>query len=304
MSGERPPPKGPRDKTLVVDARPQGAGRTKALLTVLSGLEAGRIVPIPESGPLALGRGEEAGLRFDDASVSSVHANVALVLGDVVFSDNRSTNGSFVNDARVTGTVQLRDGDRIQLGSRTFLRFARVDAEEEEALRRVYDAALRDGLTGLYNRRHLEERLSAEISFALRHGTHLAVAMLDVDHFKRVNDTHGHPGGDAVLRAVASILTRGVRAEDLVARYGGEEFIVAVRGVDLAGAFTVADRLRQQVQAAAIPFGGAPIRVTASFGVASLACCPPAQRDRSTLVALADARLYRAKEQGRNRVVG
>jgi two-component system cell cycle response regulator len=299
------PPSSKEFHTLVVEAQPPSRGsRTKGVITVLSGVETGRVMAVGDTVVLKIGRAPDCGLRFDDASVSSAHANLACIGGQHVFSDARSTNGSYVNDVRVTEPVILKDGDRIQLGSSTFLRFSLVDPEEENALRRVYEAALRDGLTGVYNRKHLEERLDAEVSFALRHDTHLSVVMIDVDFFKRVNDTYGHLGGDAVLKTVAGILGTGLRAEDIVARYGGEEFTIVARNIDVARACALAERLRYAIAQTVVPFNGHQIRVTSSAGVASLACCPPDKRDRTTLVGIADKRLYRAKETGRDRVVG
>jgi two-component system, cell cycle response regulator len=290
-------------QTLVVEPNPSSrTAATRGVLTMMSGPETGRVHPIPEGGVLTLGRAPDCGIRIDDASVSGRHANIARIAGDYVFSDARSTNGSFVNDARVTTPIQLRDGDRIQLGSTTFLRFSLVSVEEEAALRRVYEAGVRDGLTGVYNRKHLEDHLDAEVSYANRHQSALSIVMLDIDHFKKVNDTYGHVAGDAVIRAFAAILTRALRAEDIVARYGGEEFTIVARGIDVQAAAVMAERVRHAVTQQIVPFGPHQIRFTSSAGVASLACCGP-KRDRLSLVGLADQRLYRAKEQGRNRVV-
>jgi two-component system cell cycle response regulator len=251
---------------------------------------------------MTLGRSDTCGARFDDASVSGVHARIACVAQAYIIMDAGSTNGSYVNDVRVQTPVHLHDGDRVQLGSSTFLRFSLVSEDEEKALRKMYEAALRDGLTGIFNRKHLEERLDAEIAYALRHKSELSLVILDVDHFKRVNDTHGHLAGDAVLRGVAQVLSHGVRAEDVLGRYGGEEFVVVARGIPLPGAHQLADRLRATLGATPIHFGAMALSVTASAGVASLTCCQ-GRADKTTLLALADARLYKAKQAGRNRVV-
>ena len=162
---------------------------------------------------------------------------------------------------------------------------------------------MKDGLTGVSNRKHLEERLDAEISYAIRNNTELSFVMLDVDHFKRVNDTWGHPAGDAVLRFLASVLKQTLRTEDLLARYGGEEFCILVRGVDARTTTAVADRLRLWISQSPVVWEGTQIWITSSAGVASLACCGD-KRDKATLMATADQRLYKAKNGGRNRVVG
>jgi diguanylate cyclase (GGDEF)-like protein len=177
-----------------------------------------------------------------------------------------------------------------------------VSEDEEKSLRRMYEAALRDGLTGVFNRKHLEERLDAEIAYAHRRQTELSVVMLDVDHFKRVNDTYGHLAGDAVLKGVAETLLRTIRSEDVLGRYGGEEFVVVTRGIAVTGAHLLAERLRATLAATKIPFGPTLLTLTASAGVASLGCCG-GRTDKTTLLSVADARLYRAKQAGRNRVV-
>jgi diguanylate cyclase (GGDEF)-like protein len=295
------PPSSRIEQTRAVDAGPRSV-RRYGVLTVTSGLETGRVLSIPANAVTKLGRAPECTYSFDDGSLSREHATVFRAGGDYILKDT-STNGTFVNDERITTAVVLRDGDRIQLGSNTLLRFALVDEEEEASLRRVYEAAILDGLTGIHNRKHLEERLAAELALALRSGDPLSVIIFDVDHFKKVNDTHGHLAGDAVLKGVASRIARLLRPDDFVARYGGEEMVVVARATDLEAATAMAERLRLAVAAEPIRFEARDIAVTASAGVASLACCGE-QRDRATLLGTADRRLYAAKQAGRNRVVG
>jgi two-component system, cell cycle response regulator len=278
--------------------------RSHGVLSVLSGPDAGRVMALPPGAIITLGRSDECTYRFDDISLSRVHARLMYVNGQYIFHDDGSTNGSLVNGApSVRKPSPLRDGDRLQLGTSTSLRFALVTEDEERALVRAYEASMRDGLTGVFNRKHLDERLEAEIAFSLRHHTPLTVIMADVDHFKRVNDTHGHQAGDVVLRHVAGLLGGALRTEDLLARYGGEEFVVVARAIALDDGLTLAERLRQTVAQTPVHFQGSGLRVTLSAGVASLACCGP-RPDRSTLIGIADARLYRAKASGRDRVVG
>ncbi|HEX4404723.1 MAG TPA: GGDEF domain-containing protein [Polyangia bacterium] len=288
-------------KTQVVDTDPRSTVR-RGVLLVSSGLDAGRVLRLPNRPLVTFGRAPECDFPFDDASLSREHARLAVAMGEYVIKDADSTNGSFVNDARITTAKRLNDGDRIQLGSNLVLRFSLVDDAELEALERVYNAAIKDGLTGVYNRKHLEERLDAEIAFANRQGTALSVAIFDVDHFKKVNDTYGHLGGDQVLKTVAGTLAATLRVEDVLARYGGEEFVVVARGLDVAHGVALADRARALLASTKMEFEGKTFQVTTSAGVASLACCPKA--DKPTLLGLADSRLYRAKQAGRNRVVG
>lgn len=157
-----------------------------------------------------------------------------------------------------------------------------------------------DGLTQIANRRHLMARLQAEIGRAARHGNELSVVMFDLDHFKRINDNHGHAGGDAVLREVARRVTSLLRGADVFGRYGGEEFAVALPETNLEGARIVAERIRTCIAAQPIAFGTTPIPATTSLGVAAWQGTDAAAE---VLVAAADAALYRAKASGRNRVV-
>jgi diguanylate cyclase len=157
----------------------------------------------------------------------------------------------------------------------------------------------RDPLTRALNRRFLSSILSREIGFANTNHTPLSVLLLDVDHFKRINDTHGHPVGDEVLRQVAEAVTENVRPSDFVFRYGGEEFLIVLVETHLHQAATIAERMRLALAAKPITAAGlAPFNVTASIGVAEHRGHP----DENYLVKAADDALYRAKQNGRNRV--
>jgi two-component system cell cycle response regulator len=172
----------------------------------------------------------------------------------------------------------------------------------ELRMRRAFDLeharrlANTDGLTGLYNHRHLQERLQQEIDRAQRYGRPLSVVMADLDRFKRFNDAHGHPRGDEVLIRVAQTLRQVSRAADIVARYGGEELTLILPETPAAEAGVLAERARQRVEAMAIGEGEA--RVTLSLGVAAFA---PGM-SKEALIEAADAALYSAKHRGRNRV--
>jgi diguanylate cyclase (GGDEF)-like protein len=162
------------------------------------------------------------------------------------------------------------------------------------------DEAATDPLTGLPNRRQLEARLALEAARSRRRGASFAVLMLDVDHFKRFNDTHGHQGGDEALRAVARALAAALRAGDFAVRYGGEEFAVVLPDTDAASAASVAERVRERVEGLRIAVTSwESARATVSIG---LAACPEDAEEVGRLVARADTALYAAKQEGRNRV--
>jgi diguanylate cyclase (GGDEF)-like protein len=272
-----------------------------AILTQMTGLEAGRVCGL-EAAETSFGRDATCTHTFDEGSLSRVHARVSRVGAEYHIEDVASRNGVFVNDERVERSP-LRDGDRVKLGSAVTLRFQIVTEQEHDALVRVFESSVKDGLTGVWNRRYLDERLAGELGFAKRHSAALAVVLVDIDHFKKVNDTHGHQVGDAVLKATAETMRSTIRVEDVLARYGGEEFLVIARGLDLARGVQLGERLRIVAERQPVTIDGASIPRTISAGVATVSCCGE-DRSPEGLLKLADERLYRAKASGRNRVCG
>ena len=163
--------------------------------------------------------------------------------------------------------------------------------------------AMIDGLTGLWNRTHFEMRLQDEVAATQRYDRPLSLIMLDVDHFKKLNDNHGHPFGDEVLQAVGEALADTARTSDWACRYGGEEFAVILRETNLEGALILAERLRKLIEGLTLRNKGQDVQVTASFGVScSELCMNPLDFSRRWLITSADGALYAAKHAGRNRV--
>ncbi|MBI3447751.1 MAG: diguanylate cyclase [Acidobacteria bacterium] len=172
----------------------------------------------------------------------------------------------------------------------------RIQRAEAEARR----ASLTDSLTGLYNRRFLHQRLEEEMARSRRHASPLACVMIDLDHFKAINDNHGHATGDAVLRDTATILRRHIRKSDIAVRYGGEEFMIVLFSNNLDGARLVAERIRADVEAHDFSQNATPLRVTISVGISTYPDETIASADE--LMRRADTALYQAKEAGRNMV--
>ena len=273
--------------------------RKRPCLTVLTGTSTGQLFKLPR-GEANIGRSTEAVVRISDDGVSRHHARLRLETDKQWVEDLGSRNGTYVNGTKIEERTALRDGDKIQVGRTTVLRFAYHDEIDESFHENLMSSALRDPLTRLFNKRYFLDRLDSELKFARRHETSLSLLMLDLDHFKAINDTHGHLAGDAVLIKLAEVLTKAVRNEDVVARFGGEEIAIVLRAIPLDPALHLADRLRKLVEQTVTPFGGLELRATASIGAAGY----PTTRAETIeqLIEAADKALYRAKDLGRNRV--
>jgi diguanylate cyclase (GGDEF)-like protein len=288
-----------RKMAVLSSKMPVARGRDRPFLIVMGGGSAGEMYALRES-EIIIGRARTSTIRLDDDGVSRSHAKVICAGDEVLIEDLASANGTFVNEEPVVTRRHLADGDKITLGSITILKFTYSDDLDETFQRRMYEAALRDGMTAAYNKRYFLERLAKELAYARRHATPLSLLMMDIDHFKTVNDTFGHPAGDAVLMKLAKVALDTLRTEDVFARFGGEEFAVICRGVDVANATIVAERLRVLVAAMRTTENGQEIAVTLSLGVAGYPELDIEKPDQ--LIAAADAALYEAKRAGRNRV--
>ncbi|MBL9037719.1 MAG: GGDEF domain-containing protein [Archangium sp.] len=292
------------DTTHDIDLRQiRGAIQRDAVyLVVVSGSSAvGRMFRLRE-GDMVLGRGVEVDIQLDDDGVSRKHARVSLKNGEVDIEDLSSRNGTWFAGARIE-RHRLHDGDKVQLGGTTILRLSYHDALDEALQRNLYESATIDALTGVLNKKALIDALDRELKYALRHREPLSVVMIDVDHFKRINDAHGHLAGDDVLRSVARALQRTLRGEDVLARYGGEEFAVLLRGTQPPEALVCGERLRAAVAESQVEYEGQMLKVTVSVGVATTSV-GDAELLPEALLSRADGCLYRAKQAGRNLVRG
>ena len=302
--------------------------RNLAYLVVLAGVSAGEMFKL-QLDKTVIGRGPRCAVRLNDEGVSREHCQLVREVGagagagetsepgtdKIVLEDLGSTNGTFCNGERVDRR-DLTDGDKISVGASTILKFTYQDQVDERYQKRLFESALRDGLTRAFNRRYFVQRLAAEVRFAERHEQPLALLMLDLDHFKQLNDSWGHIVGDGVLRALVDVLHDTLRAEDVLARYGGEEFTVLARGINADNARALAERVRRVVEGMKLSKDGAPLPVTVSIGISVFPLeaagdeaggAAPDEASTSEqigrqLIERADAALYRAKRAGRNRV--
>lgn len=266
-------------------------------LVVIYGEDLGRKYDLAP-GKTIIGRSSKSDIQIDHDSVSRQHVRLVVDDARVEIEDLGSTNGTFLNDEALEGQVALRTNDLIKVG-RTVFKFIAHNNIEAAYHDEIYRLTTVDGLTQVNNRRFFDESIERELSRCRRYGRTLSLVLIDVDHFKKINDTFGHLAGDAVLKEVASAIRKRIRKEDLLARYGGEEFAVLTPEVDLKGALSMAEKVRKVIEKHEFSFDGEVIPVTISCGVATLG----KKGDTApALVQRADEKLYEAKEGGRNQV--
>ena len=269
-------------------------------------------VPIPlERDEVILGRALEADVRVNDARASRLHARITTERDPQTgfaryrITDLGSTNGTVLNGQLITEAL-LQDGDKIVIGEH-LLRFDMLDEIDREFQRQIHRLLVHDELTGLLTSKSFFSELRREAARAEAESRPFCVLMMDLDHFKQVNDTYGHLVGNQTLEEIGGVIMRSLRAGDVAARFGGEEFAAFLLDATYAQGVVAAERVRAGVEEhlfAARRHGSAELdertlRITISIGVASF---PQDAQDPIELVELADTALYRAKRGGRNRV--
>lgn len=267
-------------------------------LLAMAGPDKGAVFTL-QPGVIVLGRSDSCDIPVAGRGVSRQHAKLSLdEAGNLMLEDLGSKNGVFVNGVRSEKRLILA-GETIALGPEVQLRLEASTVDVQDLLQKMYQSATTDPLTGLFNRRAFEERLNEEFSVLTRHKMESCLAVVDVDHFKKVNDSQGHQVGDLVLKALADKLQKSVRTGDLVGRWGGEEFILYIRQSGIEGATSLLERLRLEIEEEELPLlNGEFLKVTISAGVVSLA----GFEEWRAAFARADEALYASKSEGRNKV--
>ncbi len=276
------------------------------VLFCLSGLEEGAIIRLDSKDEYFIGRDKKCDILLDSPEISREHAKLEKnSVGMFVLTDLGSKNGVFVNGKKVDKAV-LHENDKIRFGPYIIWKFLYQDEEEQAHLEKLYKNSSRDFLTDIFNRRYFMALLKKELSFSLRHRRPLTLAILDLDHFKKINDSYGHFVGDLVLKEFVRRIEDNIRNEDIFARYGGEEFSLLVREEHFFNVEKMFNRILKVISQT--PFsvkGDLSIRVTASIGFVTY------EPDKTSgfysvdeLIREADQQLYLAKESGRNRVCG
>jgi diguanylate cyclase (GGDEF)-like protein len=249
--------------------------------------------------PVVLGRGSDCDIRINDHSVSRRHARIQPGADGYYAVDLQSTNGTFVNDV-LASICKLKDGDYLRVGNciYRFLVGGNVEAEYHEE---IYRLTIIDALTDTHNKRALLEFLDRELARSARYHRPLALIMFDIDRFKTINDELGHLGGDFTLRELSGRIKAQIRKEEMFARYGGEEFAVVLPETTLDAAMQVAERVRRLIESQPFHYEGKPFNVTISLGVATT--LGDDSLTSLDLIRQADENLFKAKREGRNRVV-
>jgi len=245
-----------------------------------------------------LGRSDDIDVVISHPSISRRHALILKRTDGFQITDLNSTNGTFVNKYRVEQPVKLNEGDKLTLGEVTF-KFSYQDEDDTQYHMMLRNMAVKDGLTRIYNKRFFDEALEKEYDYNLRNRSGLSIVFFDIDHFKEVNDTFGHPAGDLVLKNLAALIEKEARGYDVFARYGGDEFVFLMRGASLDAAVVLAERVRKAVEEYKLEYDGQTVNVTISVGVThwngddSIA-------NGTELLKLVDAEMYKAKHGGKN----
>ncbi|MDB4998886.1 MAG: hypothetical protein JWM74_6318 [Myxococcaceae bacterium] len=284
-------------KPLSDEDRPKGGDCLVVIYTKEPTLLGKRFVL--DTSPLRVGRGAENHIVLEGDSVSRKHAHFEQRASTWFAVDDGSTNGTYVNDDQIARELALGNGDRIKVGPTIFKYLSGQDVEAQYH-EEIYRMTIIDGLTQAHVKRYLLEALEKEIIRARRHQRELSFMMFDIDHFKKINDFHGHLAGDFVLKELARIVQGRIRRDEVFARYGGEEFAIILPETHLDGARALAEGLREKVEQSRFVFQNESISVTISIGVAQLSDNDKVSTD---IIKNADQKLYDAKRGGRNRVV-
>jgi len=273
------------------------ASEQRALMLVLSGPRLGHRLVLGDAA-VDVGRGSAAGLILDADSVSRKHARIERFGGGHKIVDCGSTNGTYVNGVRVKEQI-LKDGDRIGIGKALlkYIAGGNIEGAYHEEVQRLMRF---DPLTNIFNKRHFDESLRLAVFTAAGGAKPLSLIVFDLDHFKKVNDTHGHMAGDAVLCGATAAVQAILSPTELFGRVGGEEFAVLCPNTSLAAAKACAERVRAAVAANRPTFEQRSLPVTVSLGVAEFTA--GSEEEPEALYGRADEKLYQAKDLGRNRV--
>lgn len=288
------------DETIVTPIdRVDSSDVREPYLIIISGQHVGKCYHL-HSDELIAGRTPDCGIWIEDNAISRKHFCIRREGPVFLIEDLNSTNGTYLNNRRIKNAI-IKAGDKIQISKETIIQFDYFDENRRISENKRYEMGVRDPVTGTYNKSYFLQRVGDEFSYSTRQGVPLSLLMLDIDHFKIINDTHGHLAGDQVLKEICQTVSKMIRTEDVFCRYGGEEFVLLMRNTLCQPAANLAERIRVAVANTAIAVtDDKTISVTISLGVATQV--DNSFRDYVGLIAEADRYLYQSKGNGRNRV--
>ena len=285
---------------IVREKIPKQQGQQKFYLIMIDGDNAGKIYSLDKK-TITIGRSDEFDIQLADSSCSRKQAMIKFNDNSKpVLKDLDSTNGTFVNGAKITEKI-IEDGDKILLGFSSVFMFAIQDSLESKFQMNLYESSITDHLTGAFNQKYFLDTLSKAFSYSLRHHTSLGLLMLDIDFFKKINDTYGHIVGDIVLKEFVKRIKNNLRNEDILCRYGGDEFAVIVRDFKYGFVKIVAERIRLFFDGRSINCKDHKINISVSIGAAIID--NENIETSEDMIELADANLYKAKHSGGNCIV-
>ena len=285
---------------IVREKIPKQQDQQKFYLIIIDGDNAGKIYSLDKK-TITIGRSDEFDIQLADSSCSRKQAIIEFNDNNKpVLKDLDSTNGTFVNGSKIT-EINIEDGDKILLGFSSVFMFAIQDSLESKFQMNLYESSITDHLTGAFNQKYFLDTLSKAFSYSLRHQSSLGLLMLDIDFFKKINDTYGHIVGDIVLKEVAKRIENNLRNEDILCRYGGDEFAVIVRDFKYGFVKIAAERIRLFFDGKSLNCKDHKINISVSIGAATIDNENIATSE--DMIELADTNLYKAKQSGGNCIV-
>ena len=266
-------------------------------LIIVYGDNIGKIYPLDKK-TITIGRSHGSDIQLEDPSCSREHSIIEFNDNNKpVLKDLNSTNGTFVNGPKIT-EINLEDGDKIMFGISSVFKFARQDFLEAEFQMNLYESSIHDSLTAAFNQKYFLDSLNKAFSYSLRHQSSLGLLMLDIDLFKKINDTYGHLVGDIVLKEVVKKIENNLRNEDILCRYGGDEFAVIIRDFKYGFVKIAAERIRLIFDGKSMNCEDHKINISLSIGAATID--NENIETPEDMIELADANLYKAKKSGGN----
>ncbi len=284
------------DKTSLIKIEQIGAAHENIpSLIVVEGEQLGDVFKV-KKGKNIIGRGADVDIRLNSLLVSRAHSVIILNDNNISIKDLKSSNGTYVNGKKIDA-ANLKEGDVITIGT---IRLSFMPVYDSNFIKRIINDARIDQLTGLFNKGYITHLLDIAVNQALILNTYVSIAIIDIDHFKNINDTYGHIAGDTALIYISNLFRKHLRPIDNIGRFGGEEFLVILDKFNLSNAASVFERLRTNIASSTLTYEDLAINITVSIGVACNEFIEV--KDTLSLIKIADQKLYKAKIQGRNRI--